>query len=165
MKKRNLLATLLILLSHYTFAYQPTDAELHQNSALCSYGYNSNCGGYNSSYSSPIVYLPSRYGAVVLGEFKNSTKHFSTFNESSARLAKKKALAKCKKDGADKCFLMVDYSNQCVSGAEGASNGVYNKYYDFGHSKQQANNAVLEKCKSNDEKSCRLIMEAECSYY
>lgn len=166
MKKRNLLAILLLSVYPQAFAYQPTAAELHNNSALCSYGYNSNCG-YNNGYSSSrvnVIRLPSRYGAVVVGRTKHDAMYFDTHNEHSASIAKNKVLWKCKQTGVH-CSIAAEYSDQCVSSAVGMKNKLYNTYFGFGLSPNIANHNVLEKCKTDNAEQCHLFKVAGCSLY
>ncbi len=167
MKNCNLLAILLLsLFSHNTFAYQPTEAELHQNSALCSYGYNSNCGSTNYSFPKvTITRLPSRYGAVASGLTRNNIAYFDAHNELSAKIAKKKALTKCRQAGIDECSIAADYSDQCISSAVGIKNKLYETYFGFDLSQNLANHDALEKCKNDNAEQCHLFKVAGCSLY
>lgn len=165
MKKHNLLVILLLLFSRYALAYQPTAAELHQNPALCSYGYNSNCGS-SSSYSSPkvnVVHLPDKYGAISVGILKGIKTYFSISNEYSAGAAERKALEKCRHEDADRCSIATRYANQCVGSTMGIKNKLYTTYFGFGLSPNIASNDALEKCKSDNAEQCHLFAEVECS--
>lgn len=168
MKKRNLLVILLLFFNHHTFAYQPTDAELHQNSALCSYGYNLNCGfGSNNSYSSQ-EHQPDRYGAISVGMLQGVPQYFTTSNEYLESGAKTKALMQCIQAGADKCKLAVDYSNQCVAAVKGTKNEPYTTYFGFGLTPDLAMFESFQKCRNDNNNpitQCHLFIKAECSVY
>lgn len=165
MKKRNLLAILLLSVYPQAFAYQPTAAELHNNSALCSYGYNSNCG-YNNGYSSQkvnIIRLPDKYGAIAGGILpQGPVKYFSTFNEHSAKMAKNKALTMCRRE-ANECRIVADYSNQCISSSIGTKKELYTINFGVGLTPDLANHDALKKCKNDNLEQCRLFSEVECS--
>lgn len=173
MKKRNLLVILLLFFSHYTFAHQPTDAELHQNSALCSYGYNSNCGtgsnnGGNNSYYSSDYYAAwnvDRYGAVTIGEFRDGTwQYFSITDKRSEKKAKENVLTQCKQSGAKSCTTPVTYSNQCMNAAQGTKGQSITIYYGVGKFSGLADDNALENCKNNNAEQCKLFRKADCSF-
>lgn len=166
MKRYKLPVILLLLFANYTLAYQPTAGELHQNSALCSYGYNSNCSsgnGYGST-SPRVEYLPSKYGAISVGRFKDgTTRTFGTSNENSARKAKQVVIAMCEKEGAVRCSIAADYANQCISATVGAKNKLHNVYYGLGLSPDAATRNAFKKCERDNAADCDLFIKAECS--
>lgn len=166
MKRYKLPVILLLLFANYTLAYQPTAGELHQNPALCSYGYNSNCSsgnGYGST-SPRVEYLPSKYGAISVGTSKNGrTEFFSTYDEDSARKAKQVVIAMCKKKGAVGCRIAADYANQCISATVGTKNKLYYTYFGFALSPNAATRDAFEKCERDNAADCDLFIKAECS--
>lgn len=162
MKKHNLIILSLLLFSYPIFAYQPTAGELHQNPALCSYGYNSNC---NSGGGTSVnrVYLPDKYGAIAM----NDTGFATASNAISKRKAEKEALSKCKRGGQVGCKVYLTVRNGCFSGALGHyKNGLVKPFFYSTANKGEAENAVLKKCYSYNEykfEKCTIFIPEECS--
>ena len=124
-----------------------------------------NGGYYPSAGSTPkIVYLPTKYGAVVINP--NTGRWDSAFGLSSKRAALKEATHKCEANGNAPCNeVLLTYSNGCGAMARGLfDNGSSETLYTRGaETAQEAERLALKKCLDGGGNDCKIIMPAECS--
>ncbi|WP_259167060.1 DUF4189 domain-containing protein [Xanthomonas sp. 4461] len=107
------------------------------------------------------------WGAIALGTIDGVPNYGVPTGLPSESSAKKEALARCTKLGADNCHIVVTYRNQCTAIGEPQSNGKPdpNGYVQFARQPGQEN-AIKEALKScerrNPTMQCKVIYSA-CS--
>lgn len=145
--------------------YDVTQGALQNNSALCGYGYNSNCTSKGSNSGRHIIYntinLASKYGAYAVS--KKTGNISSSFNENSKEKAKRVAINKCESiQGNGKCESLGWVRNGCLAIAVGKL-GKKSQIFGIGKEKSLAEPAALKKCQKSGAKNCRILMPEECS--
>ncbi|WP_455047031.1 DUF4189 domain-containing protein, partial [Kingella oralis] len=107
-----------------------------------------------------IVMLPDSWGAIAV----NSTTFASTYNMSSKKEARQKALKDCQYRQKEPCVIYGDYANRCVSLVQGWDKNRRQSYFVLAQStgRGQIGRGALNKCAAqyND---CRFVIEEECS--
>jgi hypothetical protein len=174
MVQRSLVVSLLLLTSSNALACNPA-----QGTGQCGYqgygGIYSSYGEaqdsykqqYGTTYNPPsppppprIVMLPDSWGAIAV----NSTTFASTYNMSSKKEARQKALKDCQYRQKEPCVIYGDYANRCVSLVQGWDKNRRQSYFVLAQStgRGQIGRGALNKCAAqyND---CRFVIEEECS--
>lgn len=115
---------------------------------------------YNPPPPPRIVMLPDSWGAIAV----NSTTFASTYNMSSKKEARQKALKDCQYRQKEPCVIYGDYANRCVSLVQGWDKNRRQSYFVLAQStgRGQIGRGALNKCAAqyND---CRFVIEEECS--
>ena len=165
---RKLILVLFGLTALNTYA-DVTQGALQNNSALCAYGHNPNCGGNaGGSYTSPqvrvehiTIYRPPKFGALAL-----NTKTWyivGSLNNDSLKEAKREAINLCIQGSGDKNCKVVQWSqNGCVAAAEGKLGNKFHLVTGAGKV-GEAEQEVLTGCRNNGAKNCKIIMPEGCS--
>ena len=102
--------------------------------------------------------LPPRFGAIAVS---HST-FASTYNMSSAKEARQKALQECQPEKKQPCRIFTEYRNSCVSLAQGRDKKRGYLVAEFADKRGQASYKAMNKC-SAQYSNCSLIIEEECS--
>ena len=105
-----------------------------------------------------IVMLPPRFGAIAVS---HST-FASTYNMSSAKEARQKALQDCQYGKKQPCRIFTEYRNSCVSLAQGRDKRSGYLVAEFADNRGQASRKAMDKC-SAQYGNCSIIIEEECS--
>ena len=145
-------------------AQDPTQGPLQTDPGLRGYGYNNGGGYYPSAGSAPkVVYLPSKYGAIV-GNPKTGLWD-SAFGLKSKRAAVKEAIRKCEGPNGDNapCEVYLTYRNSCAAIADGTMNDKKVMYPDAAETAQEAERLALKYCSDRGASDCKIVMPAECS--
>ena len=124
-----------------------------------------NGGYYPSAGSAPkIVYLPTKYGAVVYNP--KTGRWDSAFGLSSKRAALKEATRRCEGPHGENApcnEVLLTYSNGCGAMAEGGVDGGWKVYADAGETPKEAERLALKFCSDRGASDCKIVMPAECS--
>ena len=122
-----------------------------------------NGGYYPSAGSAPkIVYLPTKYGAVVYNP--KTGRWDSAFGLSSKRAALKEATHKCEANDNAPCDKeLLTYSNSCGAMAEGRKADAWVLYPNAAETPTEAERLALKKCSDRGASNCEIVMPAECS--
>ena len=102
--------------------------------------------------------LPDRFGAVAV----NQTTFASTYNMSSKKEARQKALQDCQYGQKQPCRIFTEYRNSCVSLAQGRDKRSGYLVAEFADNRGQASRKAMDKC-SAQYGNCSIIIEEECS--
>ena len=114
---------------------------------------------YNSPPPPPItVMLPDRFGAIAA----NSTTFASTYNMSSKKEARQKALQDCQYGQKQPCEILTEYANGCVSFVLGRKGKLGNFMSDVSPKRGYAYYNVMSKCFANHD-TCTALIKEECS--
>lgn len=144
--------------------YDVTRGALQNNSALCGYGYNSNCSSKESErhiIHNVNIELPSKYGAYAVS--KKTGNISSSFNQNSRKNAEKIAVNRCESiKGNGKCEPLGWVRNGCIAIAVGKL-GKNSQIFGVGEDKGQAETAALNKCIKSGAINCQILMPEECS--
>ncbi len=163
---KKLLFILLGLASINTYGYDVTRGALQNNSALCGYGYNPNCGSsgqHQQRRPTEIVNIdvPSRYGAwaanVKTGESGGS------FDMESLEAAKAQAIKTCEQGGRNApCKIMSWVRNGCIAIAKGKSGKKWTAFPStLGPGLAEAD--ALRKCQESGSSQCSIFSDEVCS--
>ena len=144
-------------------AQDPTQGPLQTDPGLRGYGYNNGGGYYPSAGSAPkVVYLPTKYGAVVYNP--KTGRWDSAFGLSSKRAALKEATHKCEANDNAPCDKeLLTYSNSCGAMAEGRKADAWVLYPNAAETPTEAERLALKKCSDRGASNCEIVMPAECS--
>ena len=152
------------LMSLNASAVDVTNGPLQQDSSLCSYGYNGNCGqqsGTSRKVERIVINVPSKYGALA---FNKKTGIFGGFLEGKSRAeAKREAIKNCENGGQNApCKIVAGVRNGCIAGAEGK---LGNKWYTFfdADEKGRVEARVLSQCTEAGVKNCKIIVNEGCA--
>ena len=104
------------------------------------------------------VILPDRFGAVAV----NQTTFAYTYNMSSKKEARQKALQDCQYGQKQPCRIFTEYRNSCVSLAQGRDKRSGYLVAEFADNRGQASRKAMDKC-SAQYGNCSIIIEEECS--
>ena len=102
--------------------------------------------------------LPDRFGAIAV----NQTTFASTYNMSSKKEARQKALRDCQYGQKQPCRIFTEYRNSCVSLAQGRDKRSGYLVAGFADNRGQASRDAIDKC-SAQYNGCSIIIEEECS--
>ena len=148
--------------------YDPSQGACHMaDGSSITVGPPASSGGgyYPSAGSAPkIVYLPTKYGAVVYNP--KTGRWDSAFGLSSKRAALKEATRRCEGphgENASCDFVLLAYSNGCGAMAEGGVEGGVQLYARGAETAQEAEQLALKKCSDRGGSNCKIVMPAECS--
>jgi hypothetical protein len=163
---KKMLFILLGLASINTYGYDVTRGALQNNSALCGYGYNPNCGSsgqHQQRRPTEIINIdvPSRYGAwaanVKTGESGGS------FDMESLEAAKAQAIKTCEQGGRNApCKIMSWVRNGCIAIAKGKSGKKWTAFPStLGPGLAEAD--ALRKCQESGSSQCSIFSDEVCS--
>lgn len=163
---KKMLFILLGLASINTYGYDVTRGALQNNSALCGYGYNPNCGSsgqHQQRRPTEIINIdvPSRYGAwaanVKTGESGGS------FDMESLEAAKAQAIKTCEQGGRNApCKIMSWVRNGCIAIAKGKSGKKWTAFPStLGPGLAEAD--ALRKCQESGSSQCSIFSDEICS--
>ena len=163
---KKMLFILLGLASINTYGYDVTRGALQNNSALCGYGYNPNCGSsghHQQRRTTEIINIdvPSRYGAwaanVKTGESGGS------FDMESLEAAKAQAIKTCEQGGRNApCKIMSWVRNGCIAIAKGKSGKKWTAFPStLGPGLAEAD--ALRKCQESGSSQCSIFSDEVCS--
>ncbi|MDU1534087.1 MAG: DUF4189 domain-containing protein [Neisseria sp.] len=166
---KKLLFILLGLAGLNTYAadptYDATKGALQNNSALCAYGYNSNCASPRQSRQQPTeivnINVPSKYGAWATN-LKTGISG-GALNQNSRAAAEKEAIKTCEKGGRNApCVVAAWVRNGCIAVAQGKSG---NKWKAFPGVKEPglAEAEALRKCQASGYSQCTIFAPEGCS--
>ncbi|WP_455009177.1 DUF4189 domain-containing protein [Neisseria sicca] len=166
---KKLLFIFLGLASFNTYAadptYDATKGALQNNSALCAYGYNSNCASPRQSRQQPTeivnINVPSKYGAWATN-LKTGISG-GALNQNSRAAAEKEAIKTCEKGGRNApCVVAAWVRNGCIAVAQGKSG---NKWKAFPGVKEPglAEAEALRKCQASGYSQCTIFAPEGCS--
>ena len=123
---------------------------------------NPSAYGGGTVYTPPppprIVMLPDRFGAIAA----NSTTFASTYNMSSKKEARQKALQDCQYGQKQPCEVLTEYANGCVSFVLGRKGKLGNFMSDVSPKRGYAYYNVMSKCFANHD-TCTALIKEECS--
>ena len=164
MVKHSLIASLLLLTSSSAFScYDPAGSGQCGPNGIGPR--NPSAYGGGAVYSPPlpplpprIVMLPDRIGSNAL----NKTTFSSTYNMSSKKEARQKALRDCQYGQKQPCRIFTEYRNSCVSLAQGRDKRSGYLVAGFADNRGQASRDAIDKC-SAQYGNCSIIIEEECS--
>lgn len=165
---KKLMFVLLGLANMNAYSNDVTQGALQNNPALCSYGYNPNCGGVGGGYYSPpfrvehiVIQVPPKYGALSL----NTKKKYLTgaLNKNSLAEAKREALKACREESGDSnCIIFRWTRNGCLAAAEGRRKG--RVYLTSGAGEVgEAEPEALNNCRDTGSKDCKIVLTERCS--
>lgn len=145
--------------------YDATKGALQNNSALCGYGYNSNCSSGNRGSIAPkerIVYV-SKYGAVATNEKTGISS--GALNKDSIEEAKNEAIKACEQGGRNApCKVAIWVGNACIAAATGKEGKRFRVFYTAREKPGQAEPAALKQCKKAGLKNCEITIPEGCSF-
>ncbi|MCP3040548.1 DUF4189 domain-containing protein [Xanthomonas euvesicatoria pv. allii] len=124
-------------------------------------------GYYKNNSPRPTGKWIKTWGAIALGTIDGVPNYGVPTGLPSEASAKKEAIARCTKLGADNCHVVATYRNQCTAIGEPQSNGRPNPdgYVQFARQpgKENAIKEALESCeRRNPTMQCKVIYSA-CS--
>ncbi|WP_369587168.1 DUF4189 domain-containing protein [Kingella oralis] len=106
-----------------------------------------------------IVMLPDRFGAIAM----NSSATFaSSYNMSSKKEARQKALRECQYGQKQPCKIFTEYANGCVSFVQGRKGKLSTLIAEGSPERGYAYNKAMNKCSADHDK-CTVLIEEECS--
>ena len=107
-----------------------------------------------------IVKLPDRFGAVAV----NQTTFASTYNMSSKKEARQKALRECQYGQKQPCVIYSEYAIGCISLVNGWNDkdARGNFFASVSATRGQAYYDVMNKC-SAKYSNCQVVIQEECS--
>ena len=116
-----------------------------------------------TTYNPPpprIVMLPDKFGAVAV----NQTTFASTYNMSSKKEARQKALRECQYGQKQPCVIYSEYANGCISLVNGSNDKDTrgNFFASVSATRGQAYYDVMNKC-SAKYSNCQVVIQEECS--
>ena len=165
---KKLMFVLLGLANMNAYSNDVTQGALQNNPALCSYGYNSNCGGGGGGYYTPpvrvehiVIQVPPKYGALSY----NTKKNYLTgaLEQNSLAEAKSKALKACReKSGDNNCIIFRWTRNGCLAAAPGKMGNKYSLVSGAGKV-GEAEPEALNGCSAHGAKDCKIVLTERCS--
>ena len=173
MVQRSLVVSLLLLTSSNALACNPAqgtgqcgfyDATGRWVATRAEYDASFQQQGGGTVYNPPpppprIVMLPPRFGAIA----ESHSTFASTYNMSSAKEARQKALQDCQYGKKQPCRIFTEYRNSCVSLAQGRDKRSGYLVAEFADNRGgEAARKAMDKC-SAQYGNCSIIIEEECS--
>ena len=162
MVKRSFMVSLLLFASSSAFScYDPAGSGQCGPNGIGPRNPSAYSGG--AVYSPPpppprIVKLPDRFGAIAV----NSTTFASTYNMSSKKEARQKALQDCQYGQKQPCKILTEYANGCVSFVQGWKGKLSTFMSDGSPERGYAYYNVMSKCFANHD-TCTVLIKEECS--
>lgn len=147
--------------------YDATRGALQNNSSLCQYGYNPNCGSSGQRYQrqpTKIINIdvPSKYGAWAVN-LKTGISG-GAIEMDSLTAAKRQAIKTCEQGGRNApCVIGVSVRNGCIAVAQGKSGKKLKTFYGTEPSIGQAEPTALRKCQASGAVQCRITTPEGCS--
>ena len=154
-------------LNTYTAAstYDVTKGALQNNTALCGYGYNPNCGSQPQYRQQPTeiidVEVPSRYGAWALNPKTGISAN--AINAPSLEVAKEGAIKTCEEGGNAPCKVFAWVENGCLAVAQGSKGKMPKAYPRSTRHRYRAEAEALKRCRDAGEPKCKIIVPEGCS--
>ena len=143
--------------------YDVTKGALQNNTALCGYGYNPNCGSrtqYQEQQPTEIIDIevPSRYGAWAANPKTGISA--DAINAPSLKVAKEGAIKACEQGGRNApCKVFASVRNGCLAVAQGSK-----KAYPGGSKhRYRAEAEALKQCRDAGEPRCKIVVPEGCS--
>ena len=143
--------------------YDATRGALQNDSSLCQYGYNPNCGssGYRQQRQPTEIIninVPSKYGAWAINPKTGISG--GALEMDSYAAAKKQAIKTCEHGGKNKpCKVLVWVRNSCIAVAQGKDGQLFYGTTPPGMAEAEA----LRKCQERGTLQCRIIANEGCS--
>lgn len=143
--------------------YDATRGALQNDSSLCQYGYNPNCGssGYRQQRQPTEIIninVPSKYGAWAINPKTGISG--GALEMDSYAAAKKQAIKTCEHGGKNKpCKVLVWVRNSCIAVAQGKDGKLFYGTTLPGMAEAEA----LRKCQERGTLQCRIIANEGCS--
>ena len=166
MVKRSFMVSLLLFASSSAFScYDPAGSGQCGPNGIGPRNPSAYSGGgvvYNPPSPPPpprIVKLPDRFGAIAL----NSSATFaSSYNMSSKKEARQKALRECQYGQKQPCKIFTEYANGCVSFVQGRKGKLSTLIAEGSPERGYVYNKAMNKCSADHDK-CTVLIEEECS--
>ena len=146
--------------------YDATRGALQNDSSLCQYGYNSNCGPSSQRQqrrTTEIINIdvPSRYGAWAANAKTGVSG--GAIDMESLEAAKKQAIKACEQGGSNApCKIVTWVRNGCMAVAKGKSGKKWTAYTSTLGLGLTENDA-LRKCQAAGSSQCSIIANEGCS--
>ena len=143
--------------------YDATRGALQNDSSLCQYGYNPNCGssGYRQQRQPTEIIninVPSKYGAWAINPKTGISG--GALDMDSLEAAKKLAIKTCEEGGTNKpCKVQAWVRNGCIAVAQAKDGSAFFGINDPGMAEAEA----LRKCQKRGALQCRIITPEGCS--
>ncbi|MGN6882478.1 DUF4189 domain-containing protein [Neisseria sp. P0019.S003] len=159
------LASLNVCVANPT--YDVTRGALQNNSALCGYGYNPNCGSSGQSQhrrTTEIIHIkvPSKYLALAIN-LKTGLSG-GALDMDSLEAAKKQAIETCEQGGKNApCKIAVWVRNGCLAVAQGRLKGKWKTFYGVDDLGQAEANALNQCHVVSGITQCRITTKEACS--
>ena len=156
-----------ISLNAYTAGstYDVTKGALQNNTALCGYGYNPNCGSQPQYRQQPTeiidIEVPSRYGAWALNPKTGISAN--AINAPSLEVAKEGAIKTCEEGGNAPCKVFAWVENGCLAVAQGSKGKMPKAYPRSTRHRYRAEAEALKRCRDAGEPKCKIIVPEGCS--
>ena len=151
-------------LNTYTAAstYDVTKGALQNNTALCGYGYNPNCGSQTQYRQQPTeiidIEVPSRYGAWAANPKTGISA--DAINAPSLKVAKEGAIKACEQGGRNApCKVFAWVENGCLAVAQGSKKA----YTASSRHRYRAEAEALKRCRDAGEPRCKIAVPEGCS--
>ena len=163
---KKMLFILLGLASINTYGYDVTRGALQNNSALCGYGYNPNCGSSGQRQQrrpTEIVNIdvPSRYGAWATNIKTGDSG--GAIDMESLEAAKAQAIKTCERGGRNApCKVYASVRNSCIAVAQGKSGKKWAAFPGTGDP-GLAEADALRKCQESGSSQCSIFANEGCS--
>lgn len=163
---KKMLFILLGLASINTYGYDVTRGALQNNSALCGYGYNPNCGSSGQRQQrrpTEIVNIdvPSRYGAWATNIKTGDSG--GAIDMESLEAAKAQAIKTCERGGRNApCKVYASVRNSCIAVAQGKSGKKWAAFPGTGDP-GLAEADALRKCQASGSSQCSIFANEGCS--
>ena len=103
--------------------------------------------------------LPDRFGAIAM---TSSATFASSYNMSSKKEARQKALRECQYGQKQPCKIFTEYANGCVSFVQGRKGKLSTLIAEGSPERGYAYNKAMNKCSADHDK-CTVLIEEECS--
>ena len=164
---KKMLFILLGLASINTYGYDVTRGALQNNSALCGYGYNPNCGSSGQSQQRrpteiTHIKIPSKYLALAIN-LKTGLSG-GALDMDSLEAAKKQAIETCEQGGKNApCKIAVWVRNGCLAVAQGRLKGKWKTFYGVDDLGQAEANALNQCHAVSGITQCRITTTEACS--
>ena len=166
---KKLLFIFLGLASFNTYAadptYDATKGALQNNSALCAYGYNSNCASPRQSRQQPTeivnINVPSKYLALAVN-LKTGISGGALDMDSRAA-AEKEAIKTCERGGSNApCKVIAWVRNGCIAAAQGKEDK-QSRIFSGTTKPGRAEAEALRKCQAAGVPQCKIVVSEACS--
>lgn len=163
---KKILFILLGLASINTYGYDVTRGALQNNSALCGYGYNPNCGSsghHQQRRTTEIINIdvPSRYGAWATNIKTGDSG--GAIDMESLEAAKAQAIKTCERGGRNApCKVYAWVRNSCIAVAQGKSGKKWAAFPGTGDP-GLAEADALRKCQESGSSQCSIFANEGCS--